>query len=280
MCSRKKHAVPSHALQLTLPRTPSSPVLDSIGHCTPHNTHSRDFVSTSFHQGYMSGSSPVVRNLGGRFSMKLFTPSSESGWLKLHCSNRLSSRCACSGLELSSCFHSMAFVSVTDDGEQFSTISRAISRAFGMTSSSGTKWLKSPVPSASIAGNTRPVMHHSSASATPTSFGRKYPHAASGTIPRRAKTKPSLALSETIRISAASVGDKPPPTAVPLIAAMTGFRQRLIVSDYSPPLSRCVAARDGFAGSPSRAARLLALSPANAALPSSGAKSAPAQKIV
>ena len=57
----------------------------------------------------------------------------------------------------------------------------------------------------------------------PTTRGRNQLLQASGTIPRRAKTKPNLAFSLAIRTSMGSVMVTPTPTAGPLIAAITGF---------------------------------------------------------
>ena len=55
--------------------------------------------------------------------------------------------------------------------------------------------------------------------------GRNQDEQASGTTPRRVKTKPILASAAAIRISMGRVMVIPTPTACPLIAPMTGFRQ-------------------------------------------------------
>ena len=57
----------------------------------------------------------------------------------------------------------------------------------------------------------------------PTTRGRNHDEQASGTIPRRANTKPNLAVSEASRTSIGRVIVAPTPTAGPLIAAITGF---------------------------------------------------------
>ncbi len=57
----------------------------------------------------------------------------------------------------------------------------------------------------------------------PTTRGRNQLLQASGTMPRRAKTKPNFAFSLAMRTSMGSVMVTPTPTAGPLIAAMTGF---------------------------------------------------------
>ena len=57
----------------------------------------------------------------------------------------------------------------------------------------------------------------------PTTFGRNQLEQASGTMPRREKTKPNLAALEAMRMSIGRVMVTPTPTAGPLMAAMTGF---------------------------------------------------------
>ena len=72
----------------------------------------------------------------------------------------------------------------------------------------------------------------------PTTRGKNQLEAASGMIPRRANTKPMRASSAASRTSIGSVIVAPIPTAGPLMAAITGFRQRNTRSVSSPPLSR------------------------------------------
>ena len=72
----------------------------------------------------------------------------------------------------------------------------------------------------------------------PTMRGRKYDEQASGTMPRRAKTRPKRALSLAMRMSIGSVIVTPTPTAGPLIAPITGFLQAKMRSDTRPPPSR------------------------------------------
>jgi hypothetical protein len=62
--------------------------------------------------------------------------------------------------------------------------------------------------------------------------------AASMTMPRRAKTKPSLADSAQSRVSIDSVMVSPKPTAEPLIAATSGLGLAKIRSVTAPPPSR------------------------------------------
>ena len=59
----------------------------------------------------------------------------------------------------------------------------------------------------------------------PTTRGRNQDEQASGTIPRRAKTKPKRADSLAKRTSIGKVIVAPTPTAGPLIAAITGLVQ-------------------------------------------------------
>ena len=60
----------------------------------------------------------------------------------------------------------------------------------------------------------------------PTTRGRNQLEAASGTMPRRANTKPMRASSAARRMSIGSVIVAPTPTAGPLIAAITGLVER------------------------------------------------------
>lgn len=55
-------------------------------------------------------------------------------------------------------------------------------------------------------------------------------------MPRRAKTKPILALAQASRMLAGRVMVIPTPTAEPLIAAMVGLLQLWIASETLPPL--------------------------------------------
>ena len=102
--------------------------------------------------------------------------------------------------------------------------------------------------------------------------GRNQLEQASGTIPRRAKTKPILAPAAARRMSIASVIVMPTPTAGPLIAAITGLVQRKIRSVRIPPPSRGTSVPLSSAISP-RPCRLLQ---SNVSPPAS--RSAPAQK--
>ncbi len=72
----------------------------------------------------------------------------------------------------------------------------------------------------------------------PTMRGRNQDEAASGTMPRRVNTKPKRAVSLASWIPMARVMVAPTPTVGPLIAAITGFRQRKIRRVSRPPLSR------------------------------------------
>ena len=72
---------------------------------------------------------------------------------------------------------------------------------------------------------------------SPINFGRKKDEAASIIIPRLAKTNPILAFSLTMRMFIGSVMVIPTPTALPFMAAMTGFVQRWIARVTFPPSS-------------------------------------------
>ena len=80
----------------------------------------------------------------------------------------------------------------------------------------------------------------------PTTRGRNQLEQASGTIPRRAKTKPIFASSAASRTSIASVIVAPTPTAGPLIAPITGFLQLKMRSVNWPPPSRVIAGPSGL----------------------------------
>ena len=114
-------------------------------------------------------------------------------------------------------------LSATDTGEVFSAISAASSWAAGSSSSAGCTLRTSRRASASDAGTPGPCSTHSAAWLMPTIRGRNHDEHASGTMPRRANTKPSFAFSDASRMSIGSVIVTPTPTAGPLIAAMTGF---------------------------------------------------------
>ena len=72
----------------------------------------------------------------------------------------------------------------------------------------------------------------------PTTRGRNQLEHASGTMPRRANTKPNRATSAARRMSIASVIVTPMPTAGPFTAAITGFLLSKMRSVSRPPPSR------------------------------------------
>ena len=72
----------------------------------------------------------------------------------------------------------------------------------------------------------------------PTSRDRNQLDAASGVMPRRAKTKPKRASVLAIRMSIGNCSVTPMPTAAPLIAPITGFRLLKMRSVAMPPPSR------------------------------------------
>ncbi|HZN87679.1 MAG TPA: hypothetical protein VFB44_01770 [Thermoleophilaceae bacterium] len=72
----------------------------------------------------------------------------------------------------------------------------------------------------------------------PTTRGRNQLEQASGTIPRRANTKPIFATSAASRTSIGRVIVIPTPTAGPLIAATTGFVDSKMRRLTRPPVSR------------------------------------------
>ena len=134
--------------------------------------------------------------------------------------------------------HSIWRASATDTGAVLSAISRASACAAASSSSGGWTLRTSPPASASSAAKTRPVATHSIAWLMPTMRGRNQLEHASGTMPRRANTKPIFAPSAARRMSIGSVIVMPTPTAGPLIAAITGLCDSKIRSVTRPPPSR------------------------------------------
>ena len=113
----------------------------------------------------------------------------------------------------------------------------------------------------------RPVSSSSAARDMPTRRGSVHVLSASGTTPRRTKTKPIRALSAAIRMSHCIGSVAPTPTAAPLMAAMIGFRT-----------SHAATARRGFRhGSSAGAARSYSVSAARSKDAPPRARSAPAQ---
>ena len=94
---------------------------------------------------------------------------------------------------------------------------------------------------------------------------------ASGTTPRRAKTKPIRAAEDAMRMSIGRVKVMPNPTAGPLIAAITGFFMSKIRRVTVPPPSRCSSA---VAARPRAAASNVA-PPASRSAPAQNARPAP-----
>ena len=129
-------------------------------------------------------------------------------------------------------------VRATETGAECSAISLASAMAAGSRSSAGCTERTSPPSSASLAGNSRPVQDHSTALLIPTTRGRNHDEHASGTMPRRANTKPNRACSPASRTSIGRVMVAPTPTAAPLIAPITGLRESKMRNVSIPPPSR------------------------------------------
>src|SRR4029450_9009521 len=69
--------------------------------------------------------------------------------------------------------------------------------------------------------------------------GRTHDEQASGTIPRRANTKPNLAVADARRTSNGRAIVIPTPTAAPLIAPIRGLVHEKKRRATTPPSSRC-----------------------------------------
>ena len=160
----------------------------------------------------------------GRFSRNALTPSAASGCLPVH-QNARASRSSARARSISRCIPQRShLVIATDTGAVSRAISVASARAVERSSGSGTTRLTRPNSRASRALSRRPVSRRSAARAIPTRRGSVQVLSASGTTPRRTKTKPIFALSPAIRMSHCRGSVAPTPTAGPLIAAMIGFR--------------------------------------------------------
>ena len=133
----------------------------------------------------------------------------------------------------------------TDTADVRSAISVATSSARGSTCAAGSSSRTSPAASASSAPNVRPVTAQSTAVAMPTMRGRNQVAHDSGTMPRRVNGRAKRLPSAPMRTSIGRTIVTPIPTAVPLIAAITGLREPKIRSASSPPTSR-VPPRSGL----------------------------------
>src|SRR5271166_6652360 len=226
-------------------------------------------------------------NFGARFSRNAVTPSRTSALAPRVNTPRLSILWASIGWSAPSIPHIICRVSATATGAVLSAISRAIARAAGRSSPGGCTALTSPPARASSAGKTRPEKFHSSALAMPTMRGRNQLEQASGTMPRRTKTKPKRASVEAIRMSMGRSMVTPMPTAGPLTAAITGFSDAKILSVTRPPASRAASslrsgAPSGSVGGVSqsrRAALSKAAPPAERSAPAQKARPAPVTMI-
>ncbi len=153
---------------------------------------------------------------------------------------RESSRWAAIGWGSPSIRHIIWRERATETAEVLSAISRAISYAADSSSSGGCTERTSPADRASSGPKTRPVATHSMARCIPTARGRNQLAADSGTMPRRAKTKPNFAEVEASRMSMGRVMLAPTPAAGPLTAAMTGLVLEKMRSSATRP--RCPGA--------------------------------------
>ena len=134
--------------------------------------------------------------------------------------------------------HSICRVRATETGAVFSAISRASSRARSIRASGSTTSATRPPAFASSAWIRAPERHQRRAVGRPTSRGRNQALPASGTRPRRAKTKPIRAPLAAMRMSMGRVRVAPTPTAAPFRAAMMGLRQLKRAPTKPPPERR------------------------------------------
>jgi hypothetical protein len=123
----------------------------------------------------------------------------------------------------------------TDSGAA-AQIARASSNAAGIRPSTGTTRLTRPQRAASAAPTRRPVSSHSTAIGRGSRDGRRSSPPASGTRPSVTSGSPNSACSAATTRSAARTSSKPPPSASPLTAAMTGLpRSKNSVRPANPP---------------------------------------------
>ena len=112
-------------------------------------------------------------------------------------------------------------------------------RASAISSAAGTTRLTRPICSASSAVTCRPVSSRSSATPLPTSRGSRCVPPYPGMMPRLISGWPSRAVSAAMRSVQAIASSQPPPSAKPLMAAMTGLPMFSIRSKTCWPRSAC-----------------------------------------
>ena len=122
---------------------------------------------------------------------------------------------------------------------------RAHSIAVTSTSAAGTTRSTSPIASASSARTWRPDQIISLARAGPTSRGRRCVAPPPGMIPSSISGWPRRAVSPATRRSHASASSSPPPSAKPVMAAMTGRGIAATASSASRKLRATVRASSG-----------------------------------
>lgn len=115
-----------------------------------------------------------------------------------------------------------------------SAMRSASSSASARARPGGTRRLASPIAYASGAGTGRPVRIRSMARLSPMSRGRRtVPPSMRGT-PQRRQNTPNTASSSATRRSHQSASSRPPATACPLTAAITGLDSRRRVGPIGP----------------------------------------------
>ena len=123
--------------------------------------------------------------------------------------------------------------------------SAASSSARWRASPLGTTRLASPIAYASSASTPRPVRIMSIARLCPISRGsRTVPPSISGT-PQRRQNTPMIASSSTTRMSHHSASSRPPATAYPLTAAITGLDSTIRLGPIGPGPVRCTGLASG-----------------------------------
>ena len=191
----------------------------------------------------MSGSPSLTRSVkrAGRFSRNEVTPSRRrpTGRGRACRGSRRGGRA--SGARRRASSTASAARARPTPGAVFSTISRASAARRVEQLGGGVQAAQEPALEPLLRGE-HPARGHPLHRAADADDARQEPaRAASGTMPRRANTKPMRASSEARRMSIGSVIVAPTPTAGPLIAAITGLVEANTRSVNWPPLSRGTA---------------------------------------
>ena len=122
------------------------------------------------------------------------------------------------------------------DSGAFAAMRAAIANAVDSSASGATTSVTRPIRAACAASMWSQVSISCFAHPGPIRRGRRWVPPAAGNAPIFASGSPSRAVVDAMRMSAHSASSRPPPSATPLIAAITGFSNVSIARNRS-----CVA---------------------------------------